>query len=411
MSHRRTFLKSMIDVSLQGAPLVATAAFVAALNACAAAPPAQPPPDPLTFPYDSTLFNVLSTDPGPLQLAAFERVESAAGEFLTDTLAVIAADSIVHPLLRANALHLIGQRQEVKWLILMGPALHEADVRIRLAAVASLREFIAVRPDAATRLLAIALEDTIAAVQAQALEGLAARDAALLRDYLDGAPPPQLAAVARDLLQVAEERGAQLVPRDSTGRLERAGPAGHALLYMPAREWPGWDLSAGPLTLQRADGTAVELGIVEVARNVLPAFFSPDGRFIVLESERTIRVHEIATGESREVGSGIAPRALPFTEDFVYARETEGGRTESPMGTRIQYDILRAPFAEKVDGVTIEPAVIATVGASANFRVNGGASPLRWAFVTETAPGIFTMVTDNADAVALPDPFAPPQAR
>ena len=380
-------------------------------SACGTRPATPAPPERQAFPYDSALFDVLATDPGPLQLEAFGRVEAAQGAFLTDTLAVIADDTAVHPLLRANALHLVGQRQDLKWMILLGPALQASDVRLRLAAVAAAREFLPLRPEPATRLLGIALQDSSAAVQARALEGLAARDATLLRDYLESSPPPQLDAIARDLLHVAEQRGATLIPVDSSGRLERNGPNGHKLVYAPSRVWPRWDLSTGTLEFQPANGPAVDLGEVEVARNVLPAFFSPDGTFIVYESDRVIHVHDVAAGTAREVGPGIAPRGLPFTEDFVFARERDGGRTVSPTGTRIQYDILRAPFAATSGGVTIEPAVIATIGASANFEVSGAASPLRWAFVTESSPGVFVIVAENAERVILPDPFAPPQGR
>jgi hypothetical protein len=296
-------------------------------------------------------------------------------------------------------------------MILLGPALQASDVRLRLAAVAAAREFLPLRPEPATRLLGMALQDSSAAVQARALEGLAARDATLLRDYLEGTPPPQLGAVARDLLDVAEQRGATLIPVDSSGRLERNGPNGHKLVYVPSRVWPSWDLSTGTVAFQPASGPAVDLGDVEVARNVLPAFFSPDGAFIVYESDRAIHVHDVAAGTTREVGPGIAPRGLPFTEEFVFARERDGGRTVSPTGTRIQYDILRAPFAVTSGGVTVEPAVIAMIGASANFEVSGAASPLRWAFVTESSPGVFVIVADNAERVILPDPFAPPQGR
>jgi hypothetical protein len=394
-----------------GAGPVSTLMALVIATGCAARSAGPTPPDPLEFPYGTVLFDILATDPGPLQLEAFERLETVHGEFMMDTLSIIAEDPAVHPLLRANAVHLIGQRQDLAYFILLRPALEAGDVRIRLAAVAAAREFLSARPEAAEKLLGLALRDTSAAVQARALEGLAARDAELLRDYLERSPPPQLAAVARDLLGVAEQRGAPLVPIDSTGRLERAGPAGYTLVYRPERRWPRWSLSTGKLILTSADGDSVLLGTIEVARNVMPAFFSPDGAFIVFEAERIIRVHETATGNTGEIGPGIAPRGIPFAESFVFARERDGGRTVSPMGTRIQYEILQAPFAPTTDGVRVQPAVIATMGASANFDVNGAASPLRWAFVTETSPGVFTIVTENADPVALPDPFATAQAR
>jgi hypothetical protein len=376
-----------------------------AAGACAARPNVPSPPDPLSFPFDSALFAVLATDPGPAQLAAFERFEALRGAFMTDTLAVIAEDTAIHSLLRANAIRLIGQRLDLANFIVVPPAFDDPDVRVRLAAVAAAREFLVPRPDAATRLLGLALRDSSTAVQALALEALAGRDAAVLMEYLGRSPPPQLATVARDLLTVAGQRGDPLEPVDSTGRLERTGPGGHTLVYRPDQRWEQWELSAGSLELVPAGAAPVRIGFVEVAAAVIPAFFSPDGRYLVFESDRTIRVHDVPGATTREVGPGIAPRPIPFTDDFVYMREEEGGRAEMQTGARILYDVVRAPFAASAGGVTMEPAVLMTVGANANFEVRGGASPLRWARVVETSPGMFSIIAGNADPIPLPDPF------
>ena len=392
-----------VRVRLRARALRITAVCVPALIACAGSP-RQPPPDLLAFPHDSALFAVLAGEPGPAQLDALERYEAAAGQLVTDTLAVIADDTTLHPLLRANALLLLGRREPGRHLLTVGMALEEPDERMQLAAVGVLREVIDVQPAVAMRLLAVALRSPSAAVQARVLETIAARDAELLREYIGRAPPPALLRIAGDLLAVAEERGAPLPPADSTGRLERTGPAGHSLRYEPRKRWPG-GVSVGALTLLPQRAAPVALGDVEVAGSVVPAFFSADGTFLVWETDRTIRVRDVAGGTVRDAGPGIAPRAMPFTPDFLFLREIAGARTVLRAGTRIQYEVLRAPFALP-PGDTTPLAIFTGLAANAGMTLNGGASPVRWMRVVELADGAFALVGEGMDTTRLPDPFA-----
>jgi len=379
------------------------AACVPALLACAGGA-RQPPPDLRAFPYDSALFAVLASEPGPAQMEALERYETATGLPVTDTLVAIADDSAMHPLLRANALLLLGRREPGRHLLLVGMALDEPDERIQLAAVGVLREVLDVQPTAAMRLLAVALRSPSATVQARVLETIVARDAQVLRDYIGRAPPPQLLRVARDLLAVAEERGAPLPPVDAAGRLERTGPAGHSLRYEPRTRWPD-GVSVGALTLLPQGATPVPLGDVEVAGSVIPAFFSADGRFLVWEADRTIRVRDVAGGAVRDAGPGIAPRPMPFTPDFLFLREIEGARTVLRAGTRIQYEVLRAPF-EVAPGDNTAPAIFTGLAANTSMTLNGSASPVRWMRVIELSNGVFALAGEGMDTTRLPDPFA-----
>jgi hypothetical protein len=249
-------------------------------------------------------------------------------------------------------------------------------------------------------ILRAALRDPEQAVQVRALEAIGERDATALRDYLETGPAPQLASVAEGLLLAAEQRGAPLDPQQN-GSLVKTEPAGARIIYERQRFWPGSDLSAGTLDLVTPDGARVRLGdSVEVARGVLPAFFSSDGMHVVFEEARTIRVHHVATGETESVGHGIAPRPLPFTDDFVYAVELEQAATEVRGETRITYELRRAPFAS----ATPDAEPIGAVTVTSSFGVSGGASPARWMRIVEDV-GMFSLRGENVEPAPLPDPF------
>ncbi len=362
------------------------------------------PPDARAFPHDSARVAGLVMEPGPAQADALVAYESARALDARDTLALITESPGLHALVRANALLLLGRREPDRHLLLVGMALEDADERVQLAAVAVLRELLDVKPAVAMPMLGGALASTSVGVQARVLETVAARDVDMLRRYVRRGPSPELLRIATDLIAVAEERGARLEPADSTGALARTGPAGHVLRYIPVRCWSG-GVSAGPLTLRPREGANILLGEVEVAGSVIPAFFSADGGFLVFESGRAIHVRDVTSGITRMAGPGIAPRVLPFTEDFVFLREIAGARTELRGGTRIQYEVLRAPFAPAPD--TAPPHIVSGLGANPRMSLHANASPVRWMRVAELRDGAFALVGESMDTTLLPDPFAP----
>ncbi len=305
----------------------------------------ESPPAAGRFHHDPALFAILNQSPGPAQYDSLLAYEARSRLELTDTLADIAGDSAQHPLLRANAVLLLGRRHAIGSFLVFEPLLAAHDERIRVAAVTAAREYLPVQEAAVLKLLDKALRDPSAAVQAKALESMTDRDPDLLRAYVKRGPPIELARVASELIAVAEERGAPLVA-DSGGLLERTGPAGHRLRYRPLQRWPEWGLSSGVLQLTPAGGSPVTLGdSIEVAHNVVPAFFSSDGRWLVYEKRRRIVVREVASGSERMLGEGVAPRPLPFTEDFVFARELKASGATTRAGTLIRYQLMRAPFS------------------------------------------------------------------
>lgn len=390
MNLRRRREASRLSLGISLAALVLGPGMVAA----------QALPDPAAFPYDSALFTVLAMEPGPGQLDSLAAYESRVRYHVGDTLSVVAEDPSIHPLLRANAALLIGRRRDVRHFIVLKPLLDADDPRIRLAVVAAAQEFLPVMTDESLSVLRAALQDPESAVQVRALEAIGDRDAAALRSYLAGTPPTQLAAVAEGLLMAAEQRGAPLEPA-ADGSLGKTGPGDHRLVYRRRQVWPGSDLSAGTLELVMPDGRTIVLGdSVEVARNVVPAFFSADGEHIVFEESRTIRVHHTASGETEIVGSGLAPRPLPFTEEFVFAVPLEQSTTEVRGQTRTTYALRTSPFAAPTDDR--EPFGEVTVVSS--YGVTGGASPVRWMHVVEDG-GRLSLQGENVELAPLPDPF------
>jgi hypothetical protein len=166
-----------------------------------------------------------------------------------------------------------------------------------------------------------------------------------------------------------------------------------------------WQLAIGTLQLTPAGGSPVMLGdSIEAARRVLPAFFSNDGRWLVYERSREIRIRSVATGEERVAGPGLAPRPLPFTDDFIFVRELPAARSQQRTGVRLQYELRRAPF-EPSAGTPGASEIAGRVGANVRFDVSGAASPVRWMRVRERFDGSgFELVGDGIDPVSLPGP-------
>lgn len=315
---------------------------------------------------------------------------------LRDQLGSIALDTAEPALARATALIAIGEEKPTN-LGVFAFAMDDPDPTVRAGAAAALRPVLLdpAREPTARALLRRALLDRVPAVANRALESLGDRDAEALRDYLRTNPRKELAGVARQLLQLAESRGAPLVPRDSAGTLERDA-GGVTLRYEPSQRFQEWGVSTGTLTARRGSAAPVVLARdVEVVRNVMPAVVSSDGRYVAYESGQHIRVRDLQTGADRDVGSGIAPRVAPLAPGFLYfepAKTTlEGDRAV------LDYKVVFAPF---VAGATRE---VAGAAASARQAVNGNASPVRWARIVEGRDGFLLTGEGLISAVALPD--------
>jgi hypothetical protein len=364
----------------------------------------EPAPDPGLFPHDARLYSVLAAQPGLAQLDSLRQLEERTGWELTDTLAEIIEDRALHPQLRANAVWLLGKMHAVQPVAQLKPLLEDPDERVRLAVVAAAGESLPDRHESAMAVLRHALNDPSPDVQARVLEAMTDRDIDLLRAWLRRPPVTQLIPIVQDLVAAAEERGAPLEP-DASGVLQRTSPVGHTLTFRPVKQWPEWRIAYGELALRTAQNATVVLGNdLEVVQDVVPAFFSGDGRFLVYEKARRIIVREMATGTERTLGRGIAPRPIPFTEDFVFAREIEDARTEERAGSRLQYELVRESFAMLANDTTGE--IIGLMATNVSFDVAGAASPVRWMRVQEKSDGSgFQLTGQGFDPVALPGPM------
>jgi hypothetical protein len=229
----------------------------------------------------------------------------------------------------------------------------------------------------------------------KALEALADADVALLREVAATSKDAGVQKIATDLLIAAEDRGAPL-GADSSGRYMRTTATGHTLHFVPSQQWKNWSIAVGALQVSAKGKAPTKVADgVEVANGVVPAFITPDGSTLVYEADRKIHVYDLNSGTRRTIGPGIAPRLLPFTQSFLFLRQTSA--TDSPQGTTLKYEVYR------VDGTAPEKKI---GDWTLNATVSGGhATPARWMRVREIN-GQFFLTADGNAVFALPSPFA-----
>ena len=372
-------------------------------TACASAPPPAPQPAPVDrsqWEGDARVYDMLTAFPlSPAQQDSVTAYLQRGGEAAVLQIVIAAEDENAPPSVRANALLALARGQRDAYMSVFRNALDDADPRVRATAVASMREFMEARAADATMIARMALRDSAPEVQAQALQLLGEEDVPLLRSYLRGRPPQELATIARDLIAAAEERGAPLERDSATGVLRRVSAHGHTLEFTPVTRWQNWDAAIGRVTIRTTAGAAVALDSIEVVGDVVPVFFSTDGQTIVYERNRQIFVRPLS-GAARSLGPGIAPRPRPFTEEFIFLRETaENSRVEQRERTLIRYDIMRVPFRGET-----APQALGAIGAMTSFGQRGSYSPARWARIIQRGE-TFYLTSDNMEEFALPSPF------
>jgi len=376
---------------------------------------------PMPADTDERLRWALEDVSAPDRIAALGALEDSLRDF-DARLARLLTDSAMQPVVRANAVLLLGERRATDHLLAFWTALESPDTRVRAATAAALRGIIIADEKAGLRLARRALRDPEAAVQVRALEALADTDVDLLREYLASGPPPDVAKVATDLVRLAEERGAPLASAmtgdgagpsgphvaakaaDADGGgallLSRTSASGARVEFRASKRWPQWDAAVGELAIALPGAAPVVVAEeVEVVRGVVPAFFSVDGRFVVYETSREVRVRDLETGEERRLGPGIAPRVVPFSDWFVFLREDPEGHEEGRSDATVRYAVLRGSFT----GEEVEE--IGTLGATLRMGEHGFYSPARWMRVRER-DGVFTLEAESLGPFRLPDPFA-----
>ena len=135
--------------------------------------------------------------------------------------------------------------------------------------------------------------------------------------------------------------------------------------------------------------------------NVVPAFFSPDRSAVVAEAEGEIRVYQIADRSIRAVAEGMAPRLVPFSDQFVFVRERSTIHDPLTSVRRILYDVYRSSFEDP------EVEWIGDLRAVSQDDINDGVSPVRWMVVTEAGEG-FVLRGENVETFPLPAPQVSP---
>jgi hypothetical protein len=238
-----------------------------------------------------------------------------------------------------------------------------------------------------------------------AIQSLDIRDVETIRRVLERETDPGVRQVAFQLVSLAEARGAALT-RDARGALRTATSVSEPqIVFRPSRTDSVAQVSVGNLRIELPDGPDIPISpTAQVVANVLPAFFSPDRSMVVAEAEGEIRVYHIASRTVRSVGEGIAPRLIPFSNEFVFLREESSLLDPMTEVRRIDYLVLRGSF--------IMPTVerVGDLVAVAQGSINGGASPARWMVVAEAGEG-FILSGQNFAPFPLPRPDPSPPGR
>jgi hypothetical protein len=222
-------------------------------------------------------------------------------------------------------------------------------------------------------------------------------DATFIRRLLAREENGQVRVVASQLLTLFEARGAPLAS-DPRGDLRTSGDdtVPH-IVFHPTTGDAAAHQKTGALwvELPRNRGLVPLAQTVEVVNDVVPAFFDPQRRVVVYESDRQVMVRDLATGTTRTVGPGIAPRPWPFTDAFIFLREIPSSRRARGTSTDIEYTVLRAPFA----GGSAEP--VGTLRVTARAERLGGTAPVLSLVVGEAAEG-FVLRGEDVEPFVLP---------
>jgi hypothetical protein len=379
---------------------IATPCGALAILLLAGCGPGMRLPEPAPSPLHETVWEVLRERPAtPSYFERRSELREMGPEVDEVLLDMVYRDG-AHPLLRSNALTLLAERGAPRAeFVLRDVLVASAEPEMRLAAVVGLQSLAAWDP-AARRALFSALGDPSHRVRLNVLQAMDVDDVDAMRRLIAVERDRDVLRIARQIAVLAESRGAPLAA-DAEGVLRTTRSSGEpALAFQPSRTIPAADAAIGELRVELPGmGRVVLAGDVEVVGGVVPAFLSPDRSAVVFESGRQIAVWHLRRGETRVLGSGIAPRLLPFTHGFVYLRERPDWRSDRGDSTILVYDVFRAGF----DGGS--PRLIGEIRASARPDRRAHVSPVRWMVVAETPDG-FVLRGEGMEEFLLPLPFA-----
>jgi hypothetical protein len=314
-------------------------------------------------------------------------------------LVSIAESPTVKPEVRGNALILLADRQSTMALpALQRALLYSENDRVRAAGVLGLNRLSSTSEIAMDLIRRAATTDRSRLVRLNALQSLDSRDVETMRAVLGRESDAEVRLVAIQLISLAESRGAPLAA-DRRGALRNAsGGMEPQIVFRPALVDSLTEVEYGDLRVELPDGRDIPLApSAQVVRRVVPAFFSHDRAAVVYEHSGEIRIVDVATRQVRTVGTGFAPRLIPFTHQFVYFRERPGARVETTAGTEIVYEVMRSGFG------AVQSELIGELAARARPDLHGGEAPVRWMVVGESPDG-FVLRGEGVDTFPLPTP-------
>jgi hypothetical protein len=357
-----------------------------------------PRPGPARMRYD--VVHILDVEePDPAYYRRRARLE-VAGPELDTLLAGVAADASLGDNVRANAATLIADRGGPRATAVLGRLLtSRGSEEVRAAAAAALQRFATDSPAVKTA-LRTALTDGSERVRLAALQGMDVEDARYIRALLPREESRQVRTVAQQLVTLFEARGAPLMP-DARGDLRTtADDTVPRIVFHTATADSAARTRTGALWVAMPGGRSL-LPLaqrVDVVNDVVPAFFDPQRRVVVFEGDGQVSVRNLRSGATRSFGPGIAPRPIPFTDQFAFLREVPGSRRQNGEATEMDYTVLRAPFA---GGAAQE---VGTLHATARRGRFGGASPVRTVVVGESSEG-FVLRGEGVSTFVLPGPY------
>ncbi len=345
---------------------------------------------------------ILATDePSAAFYRARNRLERMGGE-IDAVLVELINDAGADRTAQANALVLLADRRSPAAVpVLRRVLLASEDDQLRASAIVGLQRLAGDSPHAANAIRS-AIGDPSARVRLSVLQALDVEDVALIRQLLRREDDPQVRAVARELVALAESRGASL-PAGADGTYRSTAPEGApAIVFQPSWADSVAGISVGALWAEVPGAKLVPLAQrVEAVAGVIPAFFSPDRSTVVYETEREVRVRNLRNGNTRVLGPGVAPRLVPFTDRLVYLEEQPALRREVPGGTELTYRVLISGFTGGAPQLLGEVRAVTRPGRRAN------ASPVRWMVIGETPEG-FVLRGEDMTPFLLPNPFRGP---
>ncbi|HET7322577.1 MAG TPA: HEAT repeat domain-containing protein [Longimicrobiaceae bacterium] len=324
------------------------------------------------------------------------RLESMGPE-VDAVLVLLARDPDARLTARVNAITALADRRSPAAMsVLRHLILAEGDDDVRAAAVLALDRLAQTEP-AAENLIRAAVADPAPIVRLDALQALDARDVGVIRAVLETEDVPGVRKVARELVALAESRGAPLAS-DRRGALRTTGAEDDPqIVFRPVRTDSVTRTAFGDMRVELPNAADIPLApLAEVVGGVVPAFFSPDRGQVVYEADREIRVVDLATRAVSNFGSGVAPRPIPFSNRFVFLRLVQEKPFPGTDSTRLVYDVYRAGF----DGRGA-PERLGELHAIARQGRHGNYSPVRWMVVTDSPAG-YVLSSKDVESFTLP---------